>query len=144
MNKYKNQITLKANENFQSVKIENSKDIDTYVRQFYFEDLEVFESIFIVLLDRAMNTIGWVKVGQGGVSACMTDIKIIAKYAIDNLASSVILVHNHPSGNLKPSIQDISLTNKVREGLKILDVSVLDHLIITKDAYYSFADEGKI
>ena len=70
------------------------------------------------------------------------DIKLIAKYAIDCLASAVILAHNHPSGNLKPSNEDLAITKKVKEGLKILDISVLDHIILTSDGYLSFGDEG--
>ena len=72
------------------------------------------------------------------------DFKIIAKLAIDVLAHSIILCHNHPSGNLLPSEQDKSITNRVIEGLKVLDIEVLDHIILTQESYFSFSDEGLI
>ena len=79
---------------------------------------------------------------MGGISGTVVDSRIIFKKAMDLLASSIILVHNHPSGNLNPSKADISVTNRLKEGGKLLDISVLDHLIITETSFYSFADEG--
>ncbi|HET7818683.1 MAG TPA: JAB domain-containing protein, partial [Bacteroidia bacterium] len=72
----------------------------------------------------------------------MVDLKIIFKVALEHLASSVILCHNHPSGNLKPSHEDIALTKKVKEAGKLLDIQVLDHVIFSDEGYYSFADDG--
>ena len=82
------------------------------------------------------------KISQGGISGTVVDTKIIAKYCVDTLCSAVILAHNHPSGNLNPSTQDIKITRKIKEGLELLDVKVLDHVILTSDSYYSFADEN--
>jgi DNA repair protein RadC len=76
------------------------------------------------------------------VAGTVVDIKLIAKYAIDCLASGVILAHNHPSGNLKPSNEDLAITKRIKEGLKTLDIQVLDHIILTSDGYLSFGDEG--
>jgi DNA repair protein RadC len=69
---------------------------------------------------------------------------MVAKFAVENLAKGVILVHNHPSGQLLPSDSDIKITNQITQGLRLLDISVLDHIILTSDGYYSFTDEGKI
>jgi len=124
------------------VKITSSKDANEYVRNFYFEDLEVYESMFLLLLNRNNNTTGYVKISQGGITGTVVDVKIICKYAIDNLASSAILTHNHPSGNNQPSEADRNITKKVKEALAILDCNLIDHIIITKDSYLSFADEG--
>jgi DNA repair protein RadC len=72
------------------------------------------------------------------------DTRIILKQAIDRLASAIILCHNHPSGNLKPSDADINITSKIRESCKTMDIQVLDHLIVTEFSYFSFSDEGLI
>jgi len=130
--------------NFEKVKIVSSKDAFKVISQFYFDDIDIFESFFILCLNRNNQTIAYAKISQGGVSGTVVDIKLIAKYAIDCLASSVILAHNHPSGNLKPSPEDIKITERAREALKILDIKVLDHVILTSDGYYSFGDEGII
>ena len=130
--------------NFEKVKIVSSKDAFKVISQFYFDDIDIFESFFILCLNRNNQTIAYAKISQGGVSGTVVDIKLIAKYAIDCLASGVILAHNHPSGNLKPSPEDIKITERAREALKILDIQVLEHVILTSDGYYSFGDEGII
>ncbi len=138
-------LELKAKKtpsNFEKVKIVSSKDAFNVIKQFYFDDIDIFESFFILCLNRNNQTIAYAKISQGGVTGTVVDIKLIAKYAIDCLASGVILAHNHPSGNLKPSNEDLAITKKVKEGLKILDISVLDHIILTSDGYLSFGDEG--
>lgn len=129
--------------NFEKVKIVSSKDAFKVISQFYFDDIDIFESFFILCLNRNNQTIAYAKISQGGVSGTVVDIKLIAKYAIDCLASGVILAHNHPSGNLKPSPEDIKITERAREALKILDIQVLDHVILTSDGYYSFGDDGR-
>lgn len=83
-------------------------------------------------------------ISQGGTSATIADPKLIFKYAMENLASAIILVHNHPSGNLKPSGADISLTKKLSLVGKNLELPVLDHVIFTDVGYFSFADESLI
>lgn len=125
-------------------KITKSREASEYARQFYFDDLHLYESFFILLLNKANNTIGWVKISQGGVSGTVADPKIIAKYAVESLASSVILIHNHPSGNIRPSEADKRLTKQVSEGLRLLDIAVLDHIIIGEDKFFSFTDEGLV
>ena len=138
-------LELKAKKtpsNFEKVKIVSSKDAFKVIKQFYFDDIDIFESFFILCLNRNNQTIAYAKISQGGVTGTVVDIKLIAKYAIDCLASGVILAHNHPSGNLNPSNEDLAITKKVKEGLKILDIQVLDHLILTSQGYLSFGDEG--
>lgn len=100
--------------------------------------------MFLLLLNNSNNTLGYVKISQGGITGTVVDIRIIAKYAIESLATAVILCHNHPSGNLKPSEADKILTTKVYKGLELLDIKVLDHIILVPDSeeYFSFADEG--
>lgn len=115
-----------------------------YAKKFYFDDIDIYESIFIILLNKASNTLGYAKISQGGISSSIADIKIIAKYAIDSLASAVILVHNHPSGVTRPSREDDELTRKVVSALELIDVQLVDHIIITENDFYSYADEGRI
>lgn len=100
------------------------------------------EEFWVLLLNRANQVVRPVQISQGGVSGTVVDPKMIFKVAIEHLASSIILAHNHPSGNLTPSQADKDITAKVKQAGKILDLPVLDHLIVTDSAYFSFADEG--
>lgn len=127
--------------------MKQSEDVQKYARQIYDEgrnSLAVCEYFYIILLNRANNTVGWQLISQGGVAGTVADPKLIAKISLDSLASSIILVHNHPSGEIKPSQNDIDLTKKLKGAMKLLDIQVLDHIILSpdRDRYYSFADEG--
>ncbi|MCW3785523.1 RadC family protein [Plebeiibacterium sediminum] len=102
------------------------------------------EEFWIIFLNRANKVISSRKISQGGLSGTVIDTRIIMKSALEQLASSIILCHNHPSGNKLPSQQDKSITSKLKEAGKIMDIPVLDHIIVTDGGYYSFADEGEI
>jgi DNA repair protein RadC len=102
------------------------------------------EEFWILLLNRNNLVIDKMMVSQGGLSGTIIDVRIILKMALDKLACSIILCHNHPSGNLIPSEADKDITKKIKEAGKHMDIPVLDHLIIGNDAYFSFADEGLI
>jgi DNA repair protein RadC len=102
------------------------------------------EEFWVILLNRANRMMKKKKVSEGGVSGTVADPKIIFKFALEELASGVIVVHNHPSGNLAASQSDIDLTKKLKEAGKFLEIQMLDHLIIAGQKYYSFADEGII
>lgn len=104
--------------------------------------LEFVEQFKVLLLNRANKVLGVFEVSTGSTTATVADPKIIFAAAIKANASGIIISHNHPSGNLSPSQMDIDLTRKVKEGGKILEVQLLDHVIITTESYYSFADEG--
>jgi DNA repair protein RadC len=117
-----------------------SRDIYHAVRP-QLQDLP-HEEFWIVLLNRANVVMRLEKVSSGGVAGTVADPKMIFKTALEHLASSIILVHNHPSGNRQPSGADIGLTKKLKEAGGFLDLPVLDHLIYTDLGYYSFADEG--
>jgi len=139
------QITLKKiKSDYKKVKISSSKDAADYIKQFYFDDLEIFESVFILLLNRSNNTIGYAKISQGGIAGSVVDVKIICKYAIETLCSGVILAHNHPRGNINPSTCDDSITERVKNALNIFEIKLLDHVILTSESYYSYADNGNI
>ena len=100
------------------------------------------EEFWILLLNRANLVLDRIQLSQGGTSGTVVDAKMVFRAALEGQASGIILVHNHPSGSLRPSQHDIDLTKKLRDAGKTLDISVLDHLIIANRGYYSFADEG--
>ncbi len=104
--------------------------------------IELVEQLKILLLSQANKVLCISEVSSGGMTGTIADPKIIFTIALKAAACSIILAHNHPSGNLKPSRADIELTRKIKEGGTLLELGVLDHLIISKEAYYSFADEG--
>jgi DNA repair protein RadC len=127
---------------FPRVHIDGAHTAQQFIRQFYSDDISIFESMYILLLDRSHHTIGYAKISQGGVAGTVVDRSIVAKYAIESLASAVILAHNHPSGNLNASEADLQITKQVKEGLSLFGIHLLDHLIITETAYNSLADAG--
>ncbi len=100
------------------------------------------EEFWILMLNRANRIISRERVSMGGVTGTVVDARIVFKRALDMLACSIVLCHNHPSGNLSPSQADIDLTKKMKAAGKTLDIQVVDHLIISDKGYYSFADEG--
>lgn len=100
------------------------------------------EEFWILLLKRNNEVIRKTQISKGGISGTFVDPKIIFNHAIENMTSALILIHNHPSGNLKPSNEDIKLTRKISEAAKTLDINLLDHLIFTNAGYFSFADEN--
>ena len=128
----------------QKTKITTSESAYSVIKKFYFDDINIYESFFILLLNKANNTTGFAKISQGGTAGTVVDIKIIAKYAVESLSSSVIICHNHPSGNIKPSEADINITKKIKDALLLLDISLTDHIIITENDFYSFADNGNL
>lgn len=103
-----------------------------------------YEVFWILILNRANHLISRCCISEGGVSGTVVDPKKIFKVALDHHASGIILGHNHPSGNLRPSESDIRITSNLLEGGKLLEISVLDHLIVTDDGFFSFADEGML
>ena len=102
------------------------------------------EEFWVLLVNRAHRVIKKKRISEGGVSGTVADPKIIFKMALEELASGVVVAHNHPSGNLQPSQSDIDLTKKLKEAGKFLEVQLLDHLIIAGNKYYSFTDEGVV
>ncbi|NOS91633.1 MAG: DNA repair protein RadC [Cyclobacteriaceae bacterium] len=100
------------------------------------------EEFWVLLLNRAHRVTKKKRISEGGVAGTVADPKIIFKLALEELASGVVVAHNHPSGNLQPSQSDIDLTKKLKEAGRFLEIQLLDHLIITGHKYFSFADEG--
>jgi len=123
-------------------KITCSMDISQLVSPFL-ADLD-HEQFYVVLCNRANHVIKVECIGKGSISGTVVNLGQILKLASLNNASAVVLAHNHPSGNLKPSEADNVLTKRIKEALKLIDVQLIDHLIITQESYYSYADEGNL
>ena len=102
------------------------------------------EEFWLLLLNRANEVFARERLSIGGISGTVVDIKLVLKKALDAQASGFIAIHNHPSGNLEPSRADIELTEKLKQGGRILDLPMLDHLIVSERGYFSFADEGML
>lgn len=119
-----------------------SKDAYEYLKPELLD--QPHEEFWIIFLKRNNQIISKQKISSGGVSGTIVDPKLIFKSAIDKLASSLIMIHNHPSGNLKPSQADIRLTRKLKEAGILLEIPILDHLIFTNENYFSFADESML
>jgi len=100
------------------------------------------EEFWIIILNRAHRVIRTEKISQGGLTGTVIDTRMILKHALDKKATSLIISHNHPSGNKNPSEADINITRKIKEAAGIMDITVLDHIIVAGKSYFSFADEG--
>lgn len=123
-------------------KISSSKDAFEVLRSSLGD--KPYEEFWIILLNKANKVLRKCSISEGGISGTVVDPKKIFKIALENHASSIILGHNHPSGNVQPSEADQKITKKICEAGNVLEVAVLDHLIIGDDTYFSFADEGRI
>lgn len=136
--KYKSSDVIKS-------KIHTSTDAYECLKQMYDSDtLEYTECFIVIYLNRACNSLGWHKLSSGGTSGTIVDVKVLMATALKINAHFLILSHNHPSGNLQPSEADKAMTKKVVSAGEILDVKIIDHLIITSDGFWSFADNGAL
>lgn len=123
--------------------ITQSKDAyDLIIREWDDNILEMIEEVKVIFLNRTNKQVGIYNLAKGGITGCVVDIRIILSIALKTLATGVILVHNHPSGNLKPSTEDKKITNELRKACEIMNITLLDHLIVTRKGFFSFADEN--
>lgn len=124
-------------------KVSSSTDAEKYFRYFWpKKKMDHVEHCMVLYLNRSNRIMGWSRISLGGQSATVVDPKVVFQIALKANAASIIVAHNHPSGETNPSDLDISLTKKLSRGGKFLDLSVLDHIIISSESYYSMADEG--
>lgn len=110
--------------------------------QFPDETIDYRESFKAIYMNRTSHVLGCLTVSEGGPCSTAVDVKLILQGALLTNATGVILAHNHPSGNLMPSGPDKSMTEKIKKALTVMDIQLLDHLIVTSESYFSFADEG--
>lgn len=121
--------------------VASSYDVSKVFRSAWSDDICYCEEFVILLLSRANRVLGISRLSRGGIAGTVVDVRNIMQAALMANAASIILCHNHPSGNLKPSEADLKLTRKIKEAALLFDISVLDHLILTDEGYLSFADE---
>lgn len=129
---------------YKGLKISSSKDAFNHFRQSFNANLlSVQEQFLVIFLNRSNRPLGVLKLSTGGISGTVADIKLIMATALKSLSSAIIIAHNHPSGELKPSQADIQLTKQIKDACKFFDIQLLDHLILNPvGEYLSFADEG--
>lgn len=133
----------KEGDTIQKIKIKSSNDAYVSLQQ-HLSDLS-HEEFWILLLNRANEILNVINVSKGGTTGTVVDGKIILKHAIETpRCSGIVLGHNHPSGNLKPSEADIKITHRLKELASFMDINLIDHIIVGEKAYYSFADEGML
>jgi DNA repair protein RadC len=126
-------------------KVANSKDAADFIRKIYTRgSIELQESFIALYLNTANEILGYYKHTVGSINATIADVRLIFATALASASVGILVAHNHPSGNLAASQPDINLTKKLHEAGKILEIKLLDHIIITKNGYSSFADQGMI
>ena len=137
------QVSYKSKVKYSEMrKIISSKDAEEILRNVWSNVMELREEFYMLVLNRANKVLGYYLISQGGTAGTVVDPKLIFSVALKCHASAIILAHNHPSGNTKPSEADLKLTKNLVAGGKLLEISVLDHLILTSENFFSFADEG--
>lgn len=124
----------------EKIQIRESKDIYK-VLQPYLSDLQT-EEFWAVFLNQNNRIVGKARLSAGGINQSVVDVRILFKTALEHLSTAIAIAHNHPSGNLKPSQEDLRITKQIADAGKILNIQLLDHLIISQNAYFSFADEN--
>ena len=134
----------KTRKTIEHAKFTGSNDVEEYARKVWPFDIGHREAFVVLFLNRDNSINSFQCISQGGQAGTVADPKVIFQSALLANAAAIILVHNHPSGNLKPSDADVRLTDKLLSAGEILDLPVLDHIIIGPERYYSFADEGRI
>lgn len=138
-------VKVKRPLNYTPYLITSSIELADLVRQLFDEDTFDFtEEMILLCFNRRIELLHYSVISKGGMSGTVCDPKVVMMIALQNAADSIVLAHNHPSGNLKPSSADLSLTQKIKDACSLLDIRFIDHIILTYDGFYSMADEGKL
>ncbi|UQB69784.1 JAB domain-containing protein [Epilithonimonas zeae] len=125
--------------------ISSSRDaVKVFKEHFDSDEIDYRESFFALYLNQANKVLGIKKISECGISSTLVDVRIVMQAGLLCNASGIIVAHNHPSGNLKPSSSDVKMTDQIKEACKVMSMSLLDHVILTSDSHYSFADDGMI
>lgn len=135
---------IRDNTEFESFRVESSYDVENFIKPIYGDQINVVEMAFAIFLDYSLNCLGYAKISQGSNYSTIMCTKLIAKYAIDSLCANVVVVHNHPTGNVKPSKADCEITKKIQESLSLFSIKLADHIIISKNNSYSFLGENDL
>ena len=124
--------------------VHTSRDAENILRANWSDDIELCEEFNVLFLNRASQVTGLFNLSRGGICGTVVDAKILFAAALKALASGIVLAHNHPSGNLTPSREDVEVTRRLKQIGELLEIRVFDHLILSPYGYYSFADEGTL
>ena len=140
------QLTYKRKASYMGEgELRSSIDVYRFLLSIYpKETIEYRESFKVLYLNNCGKAIGYTTISEGGIDTTCVDVRMILQGALLCNATQIILSHNHPSGNLNPSTQDISLTKKIKDAAAIMQIRLVDHTILTTENYYSFSDDGKI
>ena len=123
--------------------LDNPADVYGYLCDIWDNDkLELQEEFIVIILNNALRVLGWSKVSSGGKTATIVDVTMVIQIALLANAHAVVVAHNHPSGTMRPSTADINLTNRIKKSLDLMGITLHDHLIITRDQFYSFKENG--
>ena len=133
---------LKASERPKVLSSKESYEI--LLKAFDADTIELFESMKVILLSNANRVLGIMDVSNGGISQTVVDVRLIMQNALLAKVSGIILAHNHPDSALIPSAMDTAATHRIKNACEVLDIKLLDHIIVTSESYYSFADDGRI
>ena len=139
------QLSFKKYNSINASRISTSKDANAVFRELFPPNqISYREHFYVLYLNNSNHIMGYQLLSIGGITNTIVDIRIVLQGALLTTAVGIILAHNHPSGNTKPSISDRELTDKIDKACKTLDIQLLDHLIITEESYFSFADNGEL
>ncbi len=122
--------------------INSDNSYDIVMSLWNLNTIQLQEEVKVIFLNDALMVLGFYSLSKGGISSSIVDIRLILSVALKAIATGIILVHNHPTGNLKPSKADLDITKKLKSACDVMGINLLDHLIISKESYFSFADEG--
>jgi DNA repair protein RadC len=123
--------------------VRSSKDAYQFIKDVLFEGMEIQEHFVVLFLSQSNQIIGYYRHSKGTINSTQVDIELVMAVAIKSLSKAMIVSHNHPSGNKEPSEADRTMTKKLKQAAALFDISVLDHVIVTNEGYYSFADSGE-
>ena len=138
------ELTYKSTSTSRS-KIYSSEDAYNYLLPTYKKGTICYKEYFKVLfLNQSNQVLGYTLISEGGITETCADVRVILQAALLTNSVAIILAHNHPSGSMKPSRQDMEITKQVKEAARLMRITVTDHLILTDEGYYSFADEGQL
>ena len=124
--------------------VKTARQVYDYAMRYCYKEPTGVEVLWMLFVDKAGTIYGQIELSKGGMEQVVIDRKIVAKSAIESMAKSVILVHNHPAGKSMPSVEDIKQTDAIRRALSAIDVPLLDHVIVGNNEFYSFAEERKL
>ena len=130
--------------NVPNIKVTQSSIVNDYLRQVYPVDINDREAMIVLYLNNSNRTLGYSIASIGGLTGTLVDVRLVLRDALLSRSTAIILCHNHPSGSLKPSQADILITNKLKKAAEVMDLKLLDHLILTEESYFSFADDGML